>query len=60
MVYKDLHAHSLVYFSVNHNQHHQYFTGNFGLYFLWWDRWMGTLRSDYDQEFAEVKSRKRN
>ena len=46
--------------SVNHNQHHQYFTGNFGLYFLWWDRWMGTLRSDYDQEFAEVKSRKRN
>lgn len=44
--------------SVNHNQHHEFFTGNFGLYFLWWDRWMGTLRSDYDAEFDEVKSRK--
>jgi len=44
--------------SVNHNQHHQFFQGNYGLYFLWWDRWMGTLRSDYDQHFEEVKSRK--
>lgn len=27
-----------------HNAHHQYFRGNYGLYFLWWDRWCGTLR----------------
>ncbi len=44
--------------SVNHNQHHQYFVGNYGLYFLWWDRWMGTLRSDYDSAFEQVKSKK--
>ncbi len=43
--------------SVNHNQHHQYFKGNYGLYFLWWDRWMGTLRQDYDQKYDEVKTR---
>jgi len=43
--------------SVNHNQHHQFFTGNYGLYFLWWDRWMGTLRKDYDKQFEEVKMR---
>jgi sterol desaturase/sphingolipid hydroxylase (fatty acid hydroxylase superfamily) len=43
--------------SVNHNQHHQYFKGNYGLYFLWWDRWMGTLRDDYDEKYAEVKGR---
>ena len=43
--------------SVNHNLHHQYFKGNYGLYFLWWDRWMGTIRSDYDQRFEEVKTR---
>ena len=43
--------------SINHNQHHQYFKGNYGLYFLWWDRWMGTLRSDYDESFEQVKSR---
>jgi sterol desaturase/sphingolipid hydroxylase (fatty acid hydroxylase superfamily) len=40
--------------SVNHNQHHAHFKGNYGLYFLWWDRWMGTLRKDYDQEFDRV------
>ncbi len=44
--------------SVNHNQHHQYFVGNYGLYFLWWDRWMGTIRSDYDSAFEQVKSKK--
>ncbi|CAN5610671.1 sterol desaturase family protein [soil metagenome] len=43
--------------SINHNQHHEHFTGNYGLYFLWWDRWMGTLRKDYDQKFEEVKTR---
>lgn len=43
--------------SVNHNQHHQYFKGNYGLYFLFWDRMMGTLRADYDEQFDEVKSR---
>jgi sterol desaturase/sphingolipid hydroxylase (fatty acid hydroxylase superfamily) len=44
--------------SVNHNQHHQFFKGNYGLYFLWWDRWMHTLREDYDKSFEEVKTRK--
>lgn len=42
--------------SVNHNLHHQYFKGNYGLYFLFWDRMMGTIRPDYDQRFEEVKS----
>jgi len=46
--------------SINHNQHHQHFKGNYGLYFLWWDRWMGTLRTDYDARFAEVKNRVSN
>ncbi len=43
--------------SVNHNQHHQYFKGNYGLYFLFWDRMMGTIRPDYDEKFEEVKTR---
>lgn len=42
--------------SVNHNQHHKHFTGNYGLYFLWWDRMFGTLRPDYEEEFDRVKS----
>lgn len=43
--------------SVGHNQHHQYCKGNYGLYFLFWDRVMGTLRDDYDAAFSEVQSR---
>lgn len=41
--------------SIAHNQHHQYFKGNYGLYFLFWDRLMGTLREDYDTHFDKVK-----
>ena len=43
--------------SVSHNQHHQYFKGNYGLYFTFWDRMMGTLRDDYGERFEEVTSR---
>ncbi len=43
--------------SINHNQHHQFFKGNYGLYFLWWDRWFKTIRTDYDEQFEAVKSR---
>ncbi len=45
--------------SVCHNQHHQYFKGNYGLYFTIWDRLMGTLRADYDAAFDELKARKK-
>ncbi len=43
--------------SINHNQHHHYFKGNYGLYFLWWDRLFGTIRPDYNEAFDEVKNR---
>jgi len=46
--------------SISHNQHHQYFKGNYGLYFLFWDRMLGTIREDYDQRFEEVKTRSAN
>ena len=40
--------------SVAHNLHHKKFDGNFGLYFLFWDRMMGTLRKDYDKTYEET------
>jgi Delta7-sterol 5-desaturase len=43
--------------SVNHNMHHKYVKGNYSLYFLFWDRWMNTLREDYDAQYDEVKNR---
>jgi sterol desaturase/sphingolipid hydroxylase (fatty acid hydroxylase superfamily) len=45
--------------SINHNMHHQYFKGNYGLYTLIWDRLFGTLRPDYDERYNEVKNRAR-
>jgi lathosterol oxidase len=45
--------------SVNHNMHHQQFNGNYGLYFLFWDRMMGTIQSGYDSTFDEVQSRRK-
>lgn len=30
--------------ATNHQTHHRVFNGNYGLYFTWWDFWMGTLR----------------
>jgi sterol desaturase/sphingolipid hydroxylase (fatty acid hydroxylase superfamily) len=45
--------------SVSHNQHHQYFKGNYGLYFTFWDRWMGTMRQDYDSAFDKLKAREK-
>jgi lathosterol oxidase len=44
--------------SVSHNMHHHYFKGNYGLYFLFWDRMMGTLRKDYDTVFQEITTKK--
>jgi sterol desaturase/sphingolipid hydroxylase (fatty acid hydroxylase superfamily) len=44
--------------SVNHNQHHQHFKGNYGLYFLFWDRLMGTIRPDYEERFEELRHKK--
>jgi sterol desaturase/sphingolipid hydroxylase (fatty acid hydroxylase superfamily) len=45
--------------SVSHNMHHQFFKGNYGLYFTFWDRWMKTMSRNYDTTFEEVTSRKK-
>ncbi len=38
----------------HHDQHHQDFNGNFGLYFTWWDRLMGTELPCYKARFHEA------
>jgi lathosterol oxidase len=43
----------------NHIMHHQRTNGNFGLYFNWWDRLMGTNHHDYDEHLRELTSRVR-
>lgn len=47
--------------SVNHNLHHQTFKGNYGLYFLFWDRIMGTLQeADDNKKSNNVTSAQRS
>ena len=37
--------------SISHNHHHARARDNYGLYFLWWDRWFGTLDPEYETAF---------
>ncbi|MEH0156740.1 sterol desaturase family protein [Limibacter armeniacum] len=47
----------LVNTSVYHNLHHKYCKGNYGLYFTFWDKWMGTYHEKNLGTFDEVKLR---
>lgn len=41
----------------HHDLHHAQAGWNFGLYFTWWDRWMGTEHPDYHARFASTVRR---
>jgi lathosterol oxidase len=41
--------------SVHHNMHHSKFRGNYGLYFRWWDRLMGTEHPDYVTTYDRIQ-----
>ncbi|MGJ8590900.1 MAG: sterol desaturase family protein [Aquaticitalea sp.] len=43
--------------SFAHNMHHRHFSKNYGLYFLFWDRVMGTLHDKYDERFAVARKK---
>lgn len=46
--------------TTHHDLHHSGgFNRNYGLYFTWWDKWMGTEHPHYAERFAEVVSRPR-
>lgn len=43
----------------NHIMHHEKMRGNYGLYFNYWDRLMGTNHEEYEKRFCEVTSREK-
>ncbi len=45
--------------TTHHDLHHQDGRSNFGLYFSWWDRWMGTEHAEYQQRVAAIAVRAR-
>lgn len=42
--------------STHHDLHHKEFRSNFGLYFTFWDRWMGTESGQYVEKFDKNHS----
>lgn len=40
--------------ATHHDQHHRKFLVNYGLYFTFWDRWMGTEASDFEDNFNKA------
>lgn len=40
--------------TTHHDLHHSEGRHNFGLYFTWWDRWMGTEHPRYHEKFEAV------
>ena len=43
--------------STHHNMHHKLVNCNYGLYYNFWDRIMGTNHAHYSEEFENVKAR---
>ena len=39
--------------ATHHDLHHKQFRFNFGLYFTFWDKWMGTESPDFERRFEE-------
>lgn len=46
--------------TVHHDLHHARAGYNYGLYFTWWDRWMGTEDPTYLAEFERVVGQRRS
>lgn len=44
--------------TTHHDLHHAQAGWNYGLYFTWWDRWMGTEHPEYLARFAAVSGRR--
>lgn len=42
----------------HHDMHHEKAGGNFGFYFTWWDKWMGTEHSNYEERFLQNTGRR--
>jgi sterol desaturase/sphingolipid hydroxylase (fatty acid hydroxylase superfamily) len=38
----------------HHDMHHEKAGGNFGFYFTWWDKWMGTEHVNYKSRFEQI------
>lgn len=57
--YRKTQAFKWIATSTYHNLHHSKFNGNFGLYFRWWDKWMGTEVPGYEKAYDKIQERRK-
>lgn len=43
---------------VHHTTHHRFFRNNYGLFFTFWDQWMGTEKASFEADYNRVFSNK--
>jgi lathosterol oxidase len=43
--------------ATHHNDHHKKFNYNYGLYFTFWDTWMGTETPDFKERFEKLTTK---
>jgi Delta7-sterol 5-desaturase len=43
--------------ATHHSLHHKYYRCNYGLYFTFWDRWLGTEQAGYPELYDQIQSR---
>ena len=41
----------------HHDMHHEKASGNYGFYFTYWDKWMGTEHANYEARFEQITKR---
>jgi Delta7-sterol 5-desaturase len=51
---------SIVASATYHNLHHEKYNCNYGLYFRWWDKWMGTEHPEYTETYDKVVMKKKS
>lgn len=44
--------------TTHHHLHHQAARGNYGLYFTWWDRWLGTEQAGYRETLQRLTAQR--
>jgi sterol desaturase/sphingolipid hydroxylase (fatty acid hydroxylase superfamily) len=43
--------------AAHHDDHHKKFNYNYGLYFTFWDTWMGTESPDFKERFEKLTTK---
>ena len=44
--------------TIHHTTHHRFFRNNYGLFFTFWDQWMGPEKASFEDDYNRIFSNK--